>query len=210
MRATFRCLVLAALVTAAATGAYAQAPAHQQTIADYCASCHNNRLRTGGLTLEGADLGAVAAHPDIWEKVVRKLRLGVMPPQGARRPERAVLDGLAASLETDLDAAAAARPNPGRPALHRLNRAEYANAVRDLLGLDVDVTALLPPDTAAFGFDNVADALGSSPALLQSYLTAARKISAVAVGDPRIGAGSQSYSARQDLSQGHHLDGLPL
>ena len=124
MRATLRCLVLAAVVTAVATGAYAQAPAHQQTIADYCASCHNNRLRTGGLSLEGADLGAVAAHPDVWEKVARKLRLGVMPPQGARRPDRAVLDALAASLESRLDAAAAARPNPGRPALHRLYRAE--------------------------------------------------------------------------------------
>ena len=210
MRATLHCLVLAALVAAAATGAYAQAPAHQQTVTDYCASCHNNRLRTGGLSLEGADLGAVAAHPDLWEKVARKLRLGVMPPQGARRPDRAILDALATSLESQLDAAAAARPNPGRPALHRLNRAEYANAVRDLLGLDVDVTALLPPDNAAYGFDNVADALGSSPALLQAYLSAARKISAVAVGDPRTGTGSQTYRARQDLSQGHQLDGLPL
>src|ERR1044071_7267459 len=193
MRATLHCLVLAALVAAAATGAYAQAPAHQQTVTDYCASCHNNRLRTGGLSLEGADLGAIAAHPDVWEKVARQLRLGVSPPQGARRPERAILDALAASLESQLDAAAAARPNPGRPALHRLNRAEYANAVRDLLGLEVDVTALLPPDTAAYGFDNVADALGSSPALLQAYLSAARKISAVAVGDPRTGTGSQTY-----------------
>ena len=94
--------------------------------------------------------------------------------------------------------------------LHRLNRAEYANAIRDLLGLDVDVSSLLPPDDAAYGFDNVADALGSSPALLQAYLSAARKISAVAVGDPRLGAGSDTYSVRQDLSQDQHLDGLPL
>jgi hypothetical protein len=121
-----------------------------------------------------------------------------------------VLDALATSLERTLDASAAARPDPGRPALHRLNRAEYANAVRDLLGLDVDVTSLLPPDTAAFGFDNVADAQGSSPALLQAYLSAARKIAAVAVGDPRISAGSQTYSVRQDRSQGKELDGLPL
>src|SRR6185369_4719236 len=168
------------------------------------------RLRTGGLSLEAANLQSVPAHPEIWEKVVRKLRLGVMPPQGARRPDAAVLDALATSLERELDASAAARPNPGRPALHRLNRAEYANAIRDLLGLDVDVAALLPPDNAAFGFDNVADALGSSPALLQAYLSAARKISAVAVGDPRASTGSQTYNARQDLSQGHQLDGLPL
>ncbi|HEV8394414.1 MAG TPA: DUF1592 domain-containing protein [Vicinamibacterales bacterium] len=220
MRATICCLVLAAAVTPVATAARAQpaapasapapARAHQQTVTDYCIGCHNERARTGGLSLEGADLRAVPAHPELWEKVIRKLRLGMMPPQGARRPEAAVLDGLAASLETELDAAAAARPSPGRPALHRLNRTEYANAVRDLLGLDVDVASLLPPDNAAFGFDNVADALGSSPALLQAYLSAARKISAVAVGDPRASTGSRTYSARQDLSQGHHLDGLPL
>ena len=167
-------------------------------------------MRTGGLSLQALDPATAPQHADAWERVVRKLRLGVMPPPGARRPERAVLDGLAASLEETLDAAAAARPDPGRPALHRLNRAEYANAIRDLLGLDVDVTALLPPDTAAFGFDNVADAQGSSPALLQAYLSAARKISAVAVGDPRLGVGSQTYTVRQDRSQGRELDGMPL
>jgi len=203
-------LVLAALVSTVATSAYAQVPARQQTVKDYCAGCHNDRLRTGGLSLEGADLRSVPAHPEIWEKVVRKLRLGVMPPQGARRPDAAVLETLATSLEQELDAAAVARTNPGRPALHRLNRAEYANAIRDLLGLEVDVSTLLPPDNAAYGFDNVADALGSSPALLQAYLSAARKISAVAVGDPRASTGSQTYNARQDLSQGHQLDGLPL
>src|SRR6185369_965500 len=165
------------------------------------------RLRTGGLSLEAANLQSVPAHPEIWEKVVRKLRLGVMPPQGARRPDAAVLDALATSLERELDASAAARPNPGRPVLRRLNRAEYANAIRDLLGLDVDVAALLPPDVSAFGFDNVSDAQGSSPALLQAYLAAARKISAFAVGDPRIATGSDTYSVRQDLSQDVHLEG---
>src|ERR1051325_3346105 len=126
MRATLHGLVLAAAVTAAASGASAQpsaraqataaAPSHQQTLTDYCVGCHNDRLRTGGFSLERADLHAVAAQPEVWEKVVRKLRLGVMPPQGARRPEPAVLDAVATSLEADLDAAAAARPNPGRPA----------------------------------------------------------------------------------------------
>jgi mono/diheme cytochrome c family protein len=220
MRATLGRFVLAAAVSLAATGVQAQSPAvspsapsardPQQIAKDYCAGCHNDRLRSGGLTLDGASQQPVPAHPEIWEKVIRKVRLGVMPPQGARRPDAAVLDTLAASLERELDAAAAARPNPGRPVLHRVNRAEYANAVRDLLGLNVDVAALLPPDTAAFGFDNVADTLGSSPALLQAYLSAARKISAVAVGDPRVSTGSQTYGARQDLSQGHHLEGLPL
>ena len=220
MRSTLAGLLLAVAVAAAASGVRAQSPpaaapvpssaVHEQTLRDYCVGCHNDRARTGGLSLERADLTAVPQRADAWERVVRKLRLGVMPPQGARRPERAVLDALAASLEHSLDTAAAARPDPGRPALHRLNRAEYANAIRDLLGLDVDVAALLPPDTAAFGFDNVADAQGSSPALLQAYLSAARRISAIATSDGRLSAGSQTYTVRQDRSQGHELDGLPL
>ena len=131
-----------------------------------------------------------------------------MPPSGARRPDAAASNALIAWLEGELDRAGT--NHPGRPTLRRLNRAEYANAIRDLFGLDVDVTALLPPDGAAFGFDNVADAQGSSPALLQAYLAAARRISAVAVGDSRIGVGSEIYTARQDLSQDVHLDGLPL
>jgi hypothetical protein len=176
----------------------------------YCITCHNARLKTGGLTLEGLDVDHVAADAATWEKVVTKLRLRVMPPLGARRPDEATYDQLTTWLEGQLDAAALARPNPGLPVLHRLNRAEYANAVRDLLGLDVDVAALLPPDDAAYGFDNVADALGSSPALLQAYLGAARKISVIAVGDPRVGVNRDTYSTRQDLSQDQHIDGLPL
>ena len=176
----------------------------------YCVTCHNARLKTGGLVLETASLDRVAADPATWEKVVRKLRLGVMPPLGAKRPDAGTYDRLIASLESELDAAGAAHPYPGRPVLHRLNRAEYANAIRDLLGLHVDVSALLPPDDSAYGFDNVADVLGSSPALLQAYLGAARKISTIAVGDTRVGVNRDTYSARQDLSQDQHLDGLPL
>jgi hypothetical protein len=133
-----------------------------------------------------------------------------MPPLGSRRPDEATYEKLIAQLEGELDATAASHPYPGRPVLHRLNRAEYANAIRDLLGLNVDVATLLPPDDAAYGFDNVADALGSSPALLQAYLGAARKISTIAVGDPRVGVNRDTYSARQDLSQDQHLEGLPL
>jgi hypothetical protein len=220
MRTTLIRTLLAVAATVVASGAHAQtttavpragtAAGPGKTVEDYCVGCHNNRARTGGLSLEGIDPARATQDSDVWERVARKVRLGVMPPMGARRPEPAVLTGLADSLERTLDAAAVARPDPGRPALHRLNRVEYANAVRDLLGLDVDVTALLPPDNAAFGFDNVADALGSSPALLQAYLSAARKISAVAVGDPRLAAGSQTYSVRQDRSQGRELEGLPL
>jgi hypothetical protein len=220
MRTTLIRTLLAVAATVVASGAHAQTAHtaarasasgdHAATVADYCVGCHNNRARTGGLSLEGLDPASAAQHADVWERVARKVRLGVMPPLGARRPEPAVLTGLADAVERSLDGAALARPDPGRPALHRLNRAEYANAVRDLLGLDVDVTALLPPDNAAFGFDNVADALGSSPALLQAYLSTARKISAIAVGDPRLAPGSQTYSVRQDRSQGSELEGLPL
>ena len=183
-------------------------PAYQRTIQQYCLTCHSERLKTGGLSLETLNLSQIPTHAAVWEQAVRKLRVGAMPPFGAPRPDRETTDRLIAWLEGELDRAAPVRP--GRPVLRRLNRAEYANAIRDLLALDVDVTALLPPDEAAFGFDNVADAQNSSPALLEAYLAAARKISAVAVGDPEIGVGSQTYSARQDLSQDIHIDGLPL
>jgi mono/diheme cytochrome c family protein len=221
MKAALNAACLVVVVCAAGERALfgAQAPVatpalessvHQKTIQQYCLTCHSERLKTGGLSLEAFDLSQIPTHAATWEQVVRKLRVGAMPPFGAPRPDRESTDRLIAWLEGELDRAAAAQVRPGRPVLRRLNRAEYANAVRDLLALDVDVTSLLPPDEAAFGFDNVADAQNSSPALLEAYLAAARKISAVAVGDPDIGVGSQTYSARQDLSQDVHLDGLPL
>jgi hypothetical protein len=162
------------------------------------------------LSLDAVDLAHVSRDAAVWEQVVRKLRVGAMPPSGLPRPDRPTTDRLVDWLEGELDHAAANHVSPGRPVLRRLNRAEYANAIHDLLGLDVDVTALLPPDESAFGFDNVADAQNSSPALLEAYLAAARKISAVAVGDPDIGVGSETYTARQDLSQDVHVEGLPL
>jgi hypothetical protein len=205
-------VLIIALATASAAGlAQGPAAAPPKAILDqYCITCHNNRLKTGDLTLEGLDLDRVAADRATWEKVVTKLQLRVMPPLGSRRPDEAAYEQLTSWLEGQLDAAVLAHPNPGLPVLHRLNRAEYANAIRDLLGLDVDVAALLPPDDAAYGFDNVADALGSSPALLQAYLGAARKISVVAVGDPQVGVNRDTYATRQDLSQDQHIDGLPL
>ena len=207
-------VVLVAL-TMATVGVRSQTPARapspeSRLIDQYCVTCHNSRLNTGGLTLEGLDGDRVAADRATWEKVVTKLQLRVMPPLGVRRPDEAAYQQLTSFLEGQLDTAALAHPNPGLPVLHRLNRAEYANAIRDLLGLDVDVAALLPPDDAAYGFDNVADALGSSPALLQAYLGAARKISVIAVGDPRVGVNRDTYATRQDLSQDQHIDGLPL
>jgi hypothetical protein len=203
-------MLVFAMATAIARAQVPAAAPPKAAIDQYCVTCHSTRLKTGGFVLEGLDVDHVAADRAAWEKVVTKLQLRVMPPLGAHRPDEATYEGLTSWLEGQLDAAALARPNPGLPVLHRLNRAEYANAIRDLLGLDVDVAALLPPDDAAYGFDNVADALGSSPALLQAYLGAARKISTIAVGDPRVGVNRDTYATRQDLSQDQHIDGLPL
>jgi hypothetical protein len=178
------------------------------TITRYCAGCHNAKGKAGNLVLNPAT--APSADPATWEKVVRRLRMRTMPPQGSPRPDEATYTRTIASLETQLDQAAAKNPNPGQPLLHRLNRTEYANAIEDLLGLKVDVAALLPPDDSAFGFDNVADMLGLSPVLLERYLSAADRISALALADPDTEPGSDTYRARQDLSQDQHIDGLPF
>ena len=176
-----------------------------QTVRQYCGTCHNSRGKSDatatGVVLDAPDLTTIAEHGEMWEKVVRRLRAGSMPPAGMPRPDRAATDALLAQLETALDRAASARPNPGRHALHRLNRAEYANAIRDLLALEVDTSTLLPPDDSADGFDNNANQLGVSPALLERYLSAAAYISEVAVGSPRIMAGSETYRIRGDASQ---------
>jgi mono/diheme cytochrome c family protein len=180
-------------------------------VKQYCVTCHNERLKTADLSLEKLDVANVANAGDVWEKVIRKLRLGAMPPEGSRRPDKATYDGLTAWLENELDRAAASHPNPGRPLPHRLNRAEYANAVRDLLALDVgDVAALLPADDSAYGFDNIAEALGASSVLLERYVTAAGRISALAVGDPDVAPGSETFVVRQDYSQDQHVDGQPF
>ena len=173
----------------------------------YCVGCHNPRTKAGDLVLETVDYNAIPAHAEMWEKVVKKLRSGTMPPPGAPRPDAASYNAAASWIETRLDAA---QPYAGRPALHRLNRAEYANVIRDLLHLDVDVNALLPPDDSAFGFDNVADVLGVSPALQEQYLGAAAKIAALAVGDPAQSPTTHTWRIPQDLSQDQHVEGLPL
>ncbi len=159
----------------------------------YCVGCHNQRLRTAGLALDTMDPARVGDHPAAWEKVVRKLRTGSMPPAGRRRPDPAAYETVASALENALDLAAAAAPNPGRTTVHRLNRREYENAVRDLLALDVDADALLPADNADLGFDNMADILSVSPALLDRYIFAARRISRLAVGDPTIEPTTETY-----------------
>jgi cytochrome c551/c552 len=197
-----------------AAGALAWAPVWSQSSAalltQYCVTCHNQKLKTGGLELDKLDLQHPGADAETWEKVVRKIRAGMMPPAGARRPAREALDSLAASVESALDRAAAANPNPGRTPLHRLNRAEYTNAIRDLLGVDVDAATLLPADDSSNGFDNIADVLGVSPALLERYVAAAAKISRLAVGDPETAPLDVTYTVKGDLSQADTLDGLPL
>jgi len=181
-----------------------------EMIGKYCVGCHNQRLRTGGLVLEGLDPSQAPAQADLWEKVVRKLRTNAMPPPGLPQPDQAARQTFITYLEGQLDRAAEAHPNPGRPILHRLNRAEYANAVRDLLALDIDAASLLPPDDSAYGFDNISDALGLSPALQEHYLSAALKIGALAAGDTHVAPGSETYRIKQDLSQNQHIEGMPL
>jgi len=174
----------------------------------YCVTCHNQRLRTGNLALDSLDVEHVETQPAVWEAVVRKVRSGAMPPAGMPRPPAEALIGLVTSLTTNLDRTAS--PDPGRPLLHRLNRAEYANVIRDLLAIDVDVKSLLPADDSAFGFDNNADLLVVSPSLLDRYLTAADRVSALAVGDPTTAVGSETFYTRGDQSQSQHQEGLPL
>ena len=149
----------------------------QAVVNRYCLSCHNDRALRGGLSLEGAALDDVRNHAEVWERALRKLRAGAMPPDGAPRPDAAAYQSLVTYLETELDTLAAAAPNPGRTdTFRRLNRTEYGNAIRDLLALNVDVASLLPQDDASFGFDNVG-AGELSPTLMERYLAAAQKIS---------------------------------
>ena len=173
----------------------------------YCQTCHNDRLKTGGLSLEGLTLDRDA---ETWEKVVRKVRAGMMPPAGAKRPERAALEGFVGSIENAIDHAAASTVNPGRAPLHRMNRAEYQNAIRDLLALEVDSSTLLPADDSSRGFDNIADVLGVSPSLLERYVAAAAKVSRLAVGERDAAPAQVTYTVKGDLSQNQTLDGQPL
>jgi cytochrome c5 len=179
----------------------------------YCVGCHNSRASTTatatGVVFDTADVARIADDRAMWEKVIRKLRTGAMPPAGVPRPDAATATSFVSHLESVLDRAAAEHPNPGRQSPHRLNRAEYANAIRDLLALDVDPAALLPPDDSADGFDNNADVLSVSPALLERYLAAAGTISAIAVGSPSIVAGSEMYRIRGDASQTGQNEALP-
>jgi mono/diheme cytochrome c family protein len=180
----------------------------QRALVDqYCVTCHNQKLKTANLLLDQLDLARLADHPEIAEKVIRKLRAGMMPPNGMPRPEPAALEGLISWMEQEVDARAT--PHLPPPGIHRLNRSEYANVIRDLLGLEVDATKFLPSDDSTSGFDNIAGALRMSPALMEAYLSAAGKISRLAIGTTK--AASQAvYIAPEDVSQDYHIEGLPF
>jgi hypothetical protein len=182
----------------------------QQLVTKYCVGCHNDRAKTGGLSLEKLDADHPETNPETWEKVIRKLRAGLMPPSGAQRPDRATLENFRGTIETAIDTGALQHKNPGVTALHRLNRTEYANAIRDLINIDVDVSTILPADDSSEGLDNIADVLGTSPALIERYVSAAAKISRLAVGDTDVGPISTTYKVRGDLTQDNHIEGLPV
>ena len=221
-------LLAACVLLASAAGVAAQPPAPVSLVAphtattelpavptralfdQYCVACHNDRLRQGDLSLVDIDPAHPAAHAAALEKVIRKLRAGLMPPARRPRPDEATVAAFVDGLEHEIDRAAAADPNPGRPVLHRLNRTEYANAVRDLLGLEVKVESLLPPDDMSQGYDNMSDVLTVSPALLEGYISAAGKISRLAVGDPGATPLVETYLVPQAVSQLRHVPGTPF
>ena len=178
-------------------------------VKQYCAGCHSEKGKAGGLSLASFDPTHVDQAAEVAEKMIRKLRAGMMPPPGARRPEGDVLQKFVGALETRIDSAAALRPNPGRRTFQRLNRAEYTRSIRELLDLDVDVNAFLPPDTMSAGFDNIADVQAVSPALLEGYLRAAARISSVAVGDRSASPTEATYKVPRTQSQMVHIDGTP-
>ena len=198
-----------AVVRTQGTGPAPPSTNARETLDRYCVTCHNQKTKTANLTLDTLNVQEVAAHPDTWEAVVRRLRTGTMPPVNMPRPDEARSSSLVRFLEGELDRGVK-EPRPGRALLRRLNRAEYGNTIRDLLDIQLDVTSLLPPDDSAFGFDNNADLMTVSPSLLERYLSAADRVSALAVGDPATVAGEETYSVRGDQSQSQHREGLPL
>src|SRR5262245_14965283 len=200
----------------AAFAAHADAPmsAAQGFLKDTCFKCHSEGSETAiavfsGFYLDRLDVNHIAANPEQWEKVVRKLRTGMMPPSSEPRPDPVARDQFVTYLETELDRLAARQPNPGRPALHRLNRAEYQNAIRDLLALDIDAKELLPGDDASAGFDNVAGSLGVSPVFIERYANAAARIARLAVGDVAMTAEQKTHYVPNFWMQSEHIEGLP-
>ena len=177
----------------------------------YCVTCHNQKAAVAGLMLDKVDPAKAGLDPAVWEKVVHKLRTRTMPPPGRPRPEAPGYKALITHLETELDRAATAKPNPGRPAVRRINRAEYANAIRDLLAIEIDAESLLPVDEVDQGFDNIGDALSVTPVLLERYLSAARVIGRMAVGEPKARPFSEKYELPKFLTQDERMsEDLPF
>jgi cytochrome c5 len=200
----FALLLTGASPSVARAQTTADVSAQRALVNRYCVTCHNEKLKTAGLLLDKANLENVAADGELWERVIRKLRGNSMPPPGVPRPDAATLKAFSNHLKSELDRAAAANPNPGRTAVHRLNRAEYANAIRDLLALDptaLDVASLLPADDAGYGFDNIGDVLSISPLLMEAYLSAARKVSLLALGDPAMKPVEHTYEIPKYILQ---------
>src|SRR5262245_40986941 len=176
----------------------------------YCVDCHNRDDKTAGLALDDAALNQIDAHVEVWEKIVRKLRARHMPPAKLPRPDEQTYQTVISSIEGQLDRAAAERPNPGRTeTFRRLNRLEYQNTIRDLLAIDIDATALLPADESSHGFDNIT-ITDLSPTLLNRYVSAAQKISRLAVGRAPRTPGGETFRIRADVTQDTHIAGLPL
>ncbi|HYR89227.1 MAG TPA: DUF1592 domain-containing protein [Terriglobia bacterium] len=207
-----RIFVCAGMVLAAYAPAAGQSASTTRALLDtYCVTCHNQRSATAGLTLDKMDLNKIGEDSAVWEKVVHKLRTRAMPPPGRPRPDMPSYKVLVTHLETELDHAATAKPDPGRPAVHRLNRTEYANAIRDLLAIDIDRESLLPIDEVDHGFDNIGDALSVTPVLMERYMSAARTIARMAAGQPEIRPFSETYEIPKFLTQDDRMsDELPF
>ncbi len=203
-------LLLTALLLAAVGNAQELGDNHWKTLELYCSKCHNTDDFSGGFAIEQLNPEDLQPDAALWEKVVRKLRSGMMPPPGQDRPAVVDITRVVSGLETALDRTAARNPNPGAVVLHRMNRNEYANAIRDLLALPVNGEQLLPADDSASGFDNIASALVLSPALMQSYITAGSRISRLAVGDMDSTPVLTSFQPPAGMSQSVHIEGLPL
>lgn len=188
----------------------ADTTAQRALIEEYCVACHNQKSSTAGISLQGLDYSNVASNADVWEKVLRKVRTGQMPPAKAPKPETAETTSFVTWLESSLDRAARLHPNPGRPAVHRLNRAEYSNAVRDLLAVDIKPGQWLPVDDSGYGFDNIGEVLTLSPALVEKYLSAARRVSRLAIGDRTIKPSEERYLPRRGSRNERVSDDLPF
>ena len=209
--AAFLCVLVPLCLCDCLAAAGQSVPPDRALLDRYCVTCHNEKLATAGLMLDKMDLDKVGENPAVWEKVVHKLRTRAMPPAGRPRPDAAAYALLTTHLETELDRASAARPNPGRPSIRRMNRTEYANSIRDLLGIHIDGESLLPVDEVDQGFDNIGDALSVTPVLLERYMSAARKVARMAVGDTGIRPFSETYEIPKFLMQDDRVsDDLPF